>query len=81
MFFNVPLHIFTMLQYLQPNIALHSFSICFVMLQLKCFMLFWDMGTVEERGALEKGGQERGGQRRTWVPFYFVPCAGAGGVP
>ena len=79
-----------MLQFLQPDVALHSFPYISAMLQLKCYMLFWDRGAVGERGALGSRGLERVGERRKGgFRFLFcsarvacvVPCGGRDEVP
>jgi hypothetical protein len=62
---------FSMLQYLQPDVALHSFPYVFAMLQLKCYILFWDSGAVGER-VLGSGG-------RAGSIFYAVPRGGRRG--
>jgi hypothetical protein len=68
---------FSMLQYIQPDVALHSFSYVFAVLQLKCYMLFWDGGAVGERGALGNGGRSAlGSGGRACSILYYVPHGG-----
>jgi hypothetical protein len=72
MFFNIALHIFMILQYLYPDVALHSFSyVCNVAVGV-FRALFWVRGAW--RNGMRWGSGDRDvveSERQGWVPFYF----------